>query len=272
MTKEATVSAKGTISYFLIGDLQASGLTRFQLRDKVEKELAKYGKDPKVFIDILSYQSHKVFVLGQVNKPGVYRMRGNFTLLEAVSSAGGITPNAYLNGAHVVRGNEVLLVNFFELIEQGNTEENIPLKKGDVVYIPDSRERKIYVLGEVKQQSAIPIRGRLNLLGAIAEAGGFNHDADTKAVMVMRGNLSKPEVMEIDATYLDLAGTFPLEQGDIVYVGSTASAKAERAAIRISHILRPYLDVMRGIMFTDVAIDVLRGEVSEELPRRISVP
>ncbi len=94
-------------------------------------------------------------------------------------------------------------VDRFELIEKGNTEENIPLLSNDVIYIPNNKDQKVFVLGEVNKQSAIPIRERLTLLEAIAEAGGFTRDAKKESIVVMRGNLSEPEIMKIDAKRMD---------------------------------------------------------------------
>ena len=257
---EATVSPTGMVSYYLIGDIDAAGLTRFQLRDNIQKKLATYVKDPGVIVRISQYRSHKVFVLGQVKTPGVYRMRNDFTLLEAISASGGITSDAYLGGAYVVRDRKILLVNFFELIEKGNTEENIPLLSNDVIYIPNNKDQKVFVLGEVNKQSAIPIRERLTLLEAIAEAGGFTRDAKKESIVVMRGNLSEPEIMKIDAKRMDLVANIPLKRGDIIYVASSAFADVERIAVRLSHILQPFLSVARGIILQDAARDVLRGE------------
>jgi polysaccharide export outer membrane protein len=261
---EVTISPMGKIPYYLIGDVQAGGLTQFQLRDQIQKELAKFVKDPKVVVRITQYRSHKIFVLGQVNKPGVYRMRNDYTLLEAISSAGGITSDAYLSGAYLVRDGKMLLVNFLELIRGGNTEENIPLLPGDIVNIPDKNDQKVYILGEVKKQSAVPIQERLNLLEAITEAGGFTHDANKKSILLLRGNLSEPEIMTVDAKRIlkqnDLAANIPLKRGDIVYVPSSLFADVERVAIRLDHILEPLLDVLRGIILQDIARDVIRGE------------
>jgi len=257
---EATVSPTGKISYYLIGDIDAAGLTRFQLRDNIEKKLATYVKDPGVIVRISQYRSHKVFVLGQVKTAGVYRMRNDFSLLEAISAAGGVTSDGYLGGAYVVRDGKILLVNFYELIEKGNTEENIPLLSNDVIYIPNNKDQKVFVLGEVNKQSAIPIRERLTLLEAIAEAGGFTRDAKKESIVVMRGNLSEPEIMKIDAKRMDLVANIPLKRGDIIYVASSAFADVERIAVRLSNILQPFLSVARGIILQDAAIDVLGGE------------
>ena len=257
---QTTVSPMGKISYYLINDIQAAGLTQFQLRDKIKEELAKFIKDPEVVVRITEYRSHKVFVLGQVTNPGVFHMRNDFTLVEAISAAGGVASDAYLGGAYVVRDREILLVNFYKLIEEGNMGENIPLMSNDVIYIPDNKEQRVFVLGEVNKQSAIPTRDGLTLLAAIAEAGGFTHDANRGAILVMRGNLSEPQIMRIDAKRMDLSANVPLERGDIIYVASGAFANVERTALRISNILQPFLQVARGIILTDTAVDVLGGE------------
>lgn len=258
MKMEATISATGRISYYLIGDLQAEGLTQFQLRDKIQEKLAEFIKNPRVVVRITDHRSHKICVLGQVRNPGVYRMRSGFTLLEAISSAGGITSDAYLGGAYLVRDGKILLVNFFELIKKGNMEENVHLVADDVIYVPDNRDQKVFVLGEVNRQTAIPIRDRMTLLEAIAEAGGFTRDANKESVVVMRGNLSEPEIMKIDARHF--AANIPLKHGDILYVGSSTFADVERFAVRLSNILDPLLKVGRGIIVWDAASDVISGD------------
>jgi len=256
---ETTIGPTGKISYYLIGDIQAAGLTQFQLRDKITQDLGEFIKNPEVVVRITEHGSHKIFLLGQVRDPGVYRMRNDYTLLEAISAAGGITSDAYLAGAYVVRDGKILLVNFFELIEKGNTEENIPVVPGDVIYIPNNKDQKVFVLGEVNKQAAIPIQEELTLLEAIAEAGGFTRDANKKSILVMRGNLSEPEIMNIDAKRVDLVAGFPLQRGDIVYVASSDFANVERIAVRLSHILEPFYTLARTIVWGSAARDVLRG-------------
>jgi len=259
MKMQTTVSQKGQISYFLAGDIQAGGLTRFQLRDEIAKKLSEFIRNPEVVVRITEYWSHKVFVLGQVNNPGVYRMKNDFTLLEAISAAGGIGPNAYLSGAYVVRAEKILLVNFVELIEKGNALENIPLLAGDTIYIPDNRDHKVFVLGEVNKQMAVPMRERMTLLEAITEAGGLTRDAKKNAILVMRGNLSEPEIMTIDGERMDIVAGIPLEPGDIVYVASSGFANVDRIAVRLSHILRPFYDLARTVVWGAAARDVFRG-------------
>jgi len=263
LSMETTIGPTGKISYYLIGDIQAAGLTPFELRDEIREQLLEFLRKPEVVVRVTEPRSRKVFILGQVKNPGVYPMRSELTLLEGISAAGGVTPDAHLSGAYVVREGKILVVNFFELIEKGNTEENIPLMVGDVIYVPDNKDQKVFVLGEVNKQSAIPTSDRMTLFEAIAEAGGFTHDANKKSILVMRGSLSEPDIMKIDAGHMDLARNIPLERGDIIYVPSSGFADAERIALRISHILQPFLQLARGIILQDAAIDVLEGQEVE---------
>jgi polysaccharide export outer membrane protein len=256
---ETTISSTGRLSYYLVSDIQAAGLTQFQLRDKIRQELSGFVKEPTVVVRITEFRSHKIFVLGQVKNPGVYRMRSDYTLVEGISGAGGITSDAYLGGAYVVRDGKILLVNFVELIEKGNMEENIPLLPEDIIYIPDSRDHRVFVLGEVNKQAAIPIRDRLTLLQGIAAAGGFTQDAKRKAILVMRGNLTEPEIMEVDGERVDLMAGIALQPGDIVYVAGSDFANVERIAVRLSHILEPLYNLARTIVWGAAARDVFQG-------------
>jgi polysaccharide export outer membrane protein len=257
---ETTISPTGKLSYYFIDDVQAAGLTQFELRDKIQRELANYVKDPEIVVRITEYRSHKAFILGQVQSPGVYYMRNDFTLLEAISQAGGATPEAYLGGAYLVRDDEVLLVNFFQLIEQGNMEENIPLLANDVIYIPSNKDQKVFVLGEVNTQAAIPLGERLSLYEAIAEVGGFTNDANRETILILRGNLSEPQIMIVNAKNMPVSANIPLQKGDVIYVDSSRFAQVERTAIRVSNILEPFLRVMRGVILTNTAYDVMRGK------------
>jgi polysaccharide export outer membrane protein len=262
MDLQVAVTQTGKISYYLVGDVDTMGLTQFELRDKLSKLLADYIKDPAVVVKIIEHRSHKVYVLGQVEKPGLIRMQGDITLIEAISRSGGLKKDAYLGGAYVVRDGKILLLNFVELVENGNMAENIPLLAGDIVYIPSTKDQKVYVLGEVNKQSAIGLRDGMTLLGAVAEAGGFTKDASKGSILVMRGNLSTPEILKIDLEEMTPKANVPLQRGDIVYVASTSFANLERAAIRLNNILQPFYNLTRTVVWGDAAVGVMEGKDS----------
>jgi len=272
---EVSVSPTGKIPYYFIGDIKAAGLSQFQLRDTIQKAISEFIKEPKVIVKITEHRSHKVFVLGQVQNPGVYRIKSEMSLLEAISSAGGITSNAYLGGAYMVRDSKILLVNFPELIKRGKADENIPLLPGDIIYLPDKNDHKVYVLGEVNRQMTIPMEENLSLLGAITQAGGFTRNANKKSVVILRGNLSAPEIITVNIKKIwnrrsmnakqileraGLVANIELKRGDILYVPSKFIADIEQMAVRLSNILDPLLKVEREIIYGDEVIDIFKGE------------
>ena len=272
---EVSISSTGKIPYYFIGDIKAAGLTQFQLRDIIQKDLSEFIKKPTVVVSITEHRSHKVFVLGQVKNPGVFRIKTEMSLLEAISSAGGITSDAYLGGAYLVRDSKIILVNFYELIKRGKADENIPLHNGDIIFIPDKNDHKVYVLGEVNRQTTIPMEENLSLLGAITQAGGFTRNANKKSVIILRGNLSAPEIITVNINHIwnrrsisteqilrrsGLVANIQLQRGDILYIPSKFIANIEQMAIRLSNILDPLLKVEREIIYGDEVIDILKGE------------
>jgi polysaccharide export outer membrane protein len=261
---QVTVGPTGKLSYYLVDDIQAAGLTTSQLRNELQDRLKTFIREPVVLVRITEYRSQKVFVLGQVTAPGLYSLRGSTTLIEALAMAGGVTANAYLRGAYLVREGQLVIVDFPALVERGNTQENVPLRPNDVIFIPDRSARKVFVLGEVKSPSAIVLDKDMTLLDAIATAGGFTHDANAKTVAVIRGGLSQPQLMTVDLESVlkgtDFAANLLLEQRDVVFVATTGLANFERFMARMHTILQPIIDLERAIIFGPLVWDALTGE------------
>lgn len=249
---EVTVSPTGKILYYLAGEVQAAGLTIFQLREELRKRLTQFVREPEILVRITEYRSQKVFVLGEARNPGIYPLRGNTTLVEALAMAGGTTDKAYLKGAYLVRDGRLAIVNFPALLETGSMEENIPLRPNDIVFIPDETDRKVFVLGEVNHPTALVLDRDLSLLEAIAMAEGFTQDADLEAVFLLRGNLSQPRYVQIDVHRMiqekDLQTNLSLEPRDVVYVPSSAMADTERFMARLATILIPIFDLEKAVI------------------------
>jgi polysaccharide export outer membrane protein len=135
------VSSGGTINYPLIGKLTVEGMTSSDLAETLQKKLGeKYLRNPQVSIVIREYNSKKVSVFGEVNKPGTFRYEDNMTIIQAVSMAGGFTKMASKNQTNVTRlenGEEKKFFVPVEAIAEGKTR-NFFLRPGDIVYVPES--------------------------------------------------------------------------------------------------------------------------------------
>lgn len=137
---EVVVRPDGGISLPLAGDLMAAGKTVSELRAEIASQVKEYMSDPLVTVSVKQAQGHKIYVLGQVNRPGEYVTNREVDVMQALSMAGGTTAYAALGKIKVLRrGNGAQQAFAFRYgdIEKGrNLEQNIVLQSGDVVVVP----------------------------------------------------------------------------------------------------------------------------------------
>ena len=219
LTTEARVSGDGKISFPFIGEVEVNGLTPIGVEKKIAKLLQDgYIKRPQVAVFIAEYKSKKVTALGEFAKPGIVELRGNSTLMEVISSAGGVTVNAgemlYIQRKILKPGSSskedvTITVELTRLLEKGDVTANVAVFDGDSIYVP--RAAFVYVNGEVKTPGAYKITKGLTVLRAITLAGGFTPKAWQGRTKIIR-KTEKGEV-EIKAEMDDL-----VMPDDIVFV------------------------------------------------------
>jgi polysaccharide export outer membrane protein len=136
---DVIVRPDGKISIPLVQDIQAEGYTAFELADRIHQRLLPYIKDPNVSVIVKQINAPKFSVIGYVNKPGTYPMRGDVTILQALSEAGGFTPFASPRKIKLVRNiggkQEIRVFNYYDLIDKGG-EGSFLLKSGDAIVVP----------------------------------------------------------------------------------------------------------------------------------------
>ncbi len=139
LTGDFTVRPDGKISMPLIQDVQAQGTTSLQLAAVIQGKLRAYIKDPNVSVIVKEVDAPKFSVLGYVTKPGTYPLRGDLSVLQALSQAGGFTPFASPRKIKLIRKiqgkQESRRVNYYDLIAGGGGE-NYLLKPGDTIVVP----------------------------------------------------------------------------------------------------------------------------------------
>lgn len=218
---EVTVGPDGKISMPLIGGIEAAGLTPSQLRSVVTERFktGDFLKDPRVFITLVRSRSRFVSVIGSgVDGPGVYPLEGETRIMEIVARA---KPNdtAMLRHITVTRGDEQKVVNLEKLLNYADLKQNILLQPGDVINVPQDREIFAFIMGEVNNPGAIPIKGDVTLAEAIALADGQTQDALMSKITVSHQG---EELREIDFTRFllkgDLSQNIALKPGDIINI------------------------------------------------------
>lgn len=145
LTTKARVTSEGHITFPLIGRIHVADLTPSEVEAKI-KELLKedYLVEPQVSVFIEEYHLKQVSVLGSVNMPGKYDMHKEreTTVLEAIAMAGGFSNVASVNGTRVIRnedGKEVTIaIKVTDITKKGLKEKDIPLKPGDIIFVPES--------------------------------------------------------------------------------------------------------------------------------------
>jgi polysaccharide export outer membrane protein len=221
---------------------------------------------------VKEYKSKSVTLLGAVayrqrsgTGPGKYRLSGKKTLLELITQAGGPTGDADLNSVNIRRGNgESFNLNLFKAIHYGDPGMDFVLNHGDVVFIPtlDKSGHRVYVFGEVDIPGAYTFKDeKIRLIDAISLAGGttiFAAKSDTK---IVRGDITKPEIITANLRNLiekgDRSQNVALVSGDLVYVPRTGWGSINLFAKRIRPLLELLLWPARVVNDWDRAYDVV---------------
>jgi polysaccharide export outer membrane protein len=142
LTGDVVVSPDGKISYPLIGVVDVSGLTTYQLQAKLKEKFSEYVKYVQVTVTVKEYAGNKVVVLGEVVYPGVYTFTGTaITVMEAIGLAGDMTTLGKRESVIVVSDNltehpRVRRVNVFMALRRGTDNPDAIVYGGDVVYVP----------------------------------------------------------------------------------------------------------------------------------------
>lgn len=136
--KDLAIRPDGKIAFPLVGELAAAGLSSGQLSKQLTQGLAEYLRDPKVTINIQKYRTTRVYVLGEITKPGVYELDKQHDLLNAISMAGGYTKTTAKKNVFIVKKDkpeQPLKVNLLDILEKGDMRQNYALGEGDIVYL-----------------------------------------------------------------------------------------------------------------------------------------
>jgi polysaccharide biosynthesis/export protein len=141
LSTDVTVRPDGKISLPLLNDVQAVGLTPEQLRDKVTEAAKRFVEDPSVTIVVKEIKSRRVFITGQVAKPGPYPLTGPMSVLQLIATAGGLAEFADSKNITIMRTEESGRVvsyafNYKDVVRRKNLQQNIELKPGDTVIVP----------------------------------------------------------------------------------------------------------------------------------------
>lgn len=135
---ELTIRPDGKIAIPLVGEIQAAGLTPVELTAEITRSLGDFVKEPKVTVNVIKFRTTRVYVLGEVNKPGLYEIEKEHRVLDALAAAGGFTRSSDKGKVYLVRKDDqknYTLINLNELLKKGDMSQNYILNDGDTLFL-----------------------------------------------------------------------------------------------------------------------------------------
>lgn len=227
LAKTVRVDANGAISYPLIGNIKAKGITSKELESKITDLLSRdYLINPQVSVFIKEYA--KISILGQVVKPGAYELKTGLTVVDAIALGGGFTDKANVNSVKLVRikgkDKETINIDVNEIVSKGYKEKDVKLEPGDLIIVGELSESAsfIVVLGQVKNPGTYVFKDGMSAIQAIASAGGLTEIAAANGTMITRIKDEKKYNIRVPVLAI-LSGSqkardIPLEPGDTIVV------------------------------------------------------
>jgi len=205
LDRTVQISREGTFSFPLIGSVKTDGLSVAQLEKELSNRLTDgYLINPQITIAVDKYNSKKVFVLGEVHKPGTYPLTGRTDLLDIISQSGGPTSEAGFELTiirpknPIIKRNptlpreaeeiEKIAIDLYKLLN-GDINQNILLKEWDAVYVP--KKTYFYVYGEVMKPGRYDLEKETTVLKGITMAGGLTEKASKWRTKIIRTNDGK---------------------------------------------------------------------------------
>jgi len=137
------VTPDGNISLPLAGELRAAGLTTHQLTESVTQALQEYINNPKVTVNLVKLRTTRIYVLGEVNHPGMYELEKTHNVLDAIGAANGYTMYAAKKTVFIVRNGrseKPIKIDLVKLLTKGDMSQNYTLAEGDVVYLTSNNK------------------------------------------------------------------------------------------------------------------------------------
>ena len=193
-----------------------------EARVKIQTAYNHQIKDIQVFLSYKDRLEKKVELMGLVELPSV-PVNGKIRLFEVLSLAKA-PPTANLFKSYVIRHNQMLPVDLYKLIKEGDMHHNIVMQGGDKIYIAEPSASSLMVLGEVGKEGIVELpNGFMSIRHALAAAGGIPYTGNKSYIQVIRGTITNPKVYTLTWNHIIRLpnDSLLLMPGDIVYVATS---------------------------------------------------
>jgi len=231
-----TVDKDGKFEVPIIVNITVSGLTVYELRDKIISQMASYNKVIKqLSVSIVEFGRNRVYVTGHVRTPGKYSFEEIPSIWDIILEAGGPLGTAILDEVAIIRsrgGGKIISVDLSDALQKGQLNSLPKIQPGDTIHIPGRtqaggepspliKKDEIYIMGAVGVPGAHKFESGLNLVEVIGKAGGPTPDANLHDVQYVTFINGEPKVYEFNLDkYFKHSVPYPMpvKAGDTIFV------------------------------------------------------
>ena len=284
LTAEARISAAGSVSLFLLGEVKIAGGSTAAAEAAIARRLqaGDFVKQPQVSVMVLQYHSQQVSLLGQVNKPGKYPLDGAATMVDLLALAGGVGPAGGDTAVLIKQRNQRVTrkeIDLTALLQSGEKAQNFAVGNDDVIFVP--RAAQFYIGGEVQHPGAYRLEKNMTLAQALSLGGGLSprgtsarltvkRRGEGESVQLLQARLDErvqpDDVLEFPSQEISILGQvsrpgkYPFSTGatlvDAIALGGGAVSSGADTAVLIRHAnetIRREIDLPRLLQGGDPA-------------------
>lgn len=141
LNAEYLVRSDGNLTFPLLGEIPVEGMTALQLADSLNESLKKYCTDPEVYVTVASEGTTRVYLFGEITRPGLYELKKSRTVLDAISAGGSYTERTAKKRIFLIRkgqDDKPIKINLKKMLEKGDLSQNYELQEGDILFFKDN--------------------------------------------------------------------------------------------------------------------------------------
>jgi len=251
------VNRGGNISFPELGEISIAGMTFPAASEYIKDRVSKQMMGIEVSISMGNLRSINVFITGEGKIPGMYSVSGLSTVSQVLYVGGGITDIGSLRNIQIRRANKVIATfDLYELLTKGNTDNDVRLQSGDVIFIP-TIQKSVFIDGAIKRSGKYELNENDRISDLIRLAGGFENRAYLKQVYIERYdyNTNVPSVINLDLTNAENLD-FSTSDGDIIRIAEISDQLTESIMLT-GAVKRPgRYGWYQGIRFSDVLSNI----------------
>lgn len=239
-----TITPDGTINMQELGPIYLSGMTVEEANRFLKNKLGTVfsNENNQIQVTLGNTRTIQINIMGEVVQPGTYALSAFSTVFHALYRAGGVNDIGSLRNVQLVRnGKKIAAVDVYDFIMQGKIKDDVRLQEGDVIIVP-AYDMLVKMSGNVKRPMRFEMKKDETLAALIKYAGGFNADAYSKSVRMVRQNGMEYEVKTVDEMDYSVC---QLRDGDVVTVGAILNRFTNKVEIK-GAVYRPDIYALDG--------------------------